>query len=486
MPHVFYYSPSSLIRPCHLRCCLLCFSPAQGGLPLVTVLSILAQVCSGLRHLHSLGILHRDLRTVNVLVTSKDPLRVALADFGLSHLLTSVAQRPVSEPGMWGVDLRVSTLGSSALVGEVSGVEALGPCLWTAPETWVATQSGGVVVTAACDVYMVGGLAYELLTGGTAPFHWLAVNPSLFTLRRASRDPVAVPGLRGMMASGLYGKSVLEVAAEDTEPITWCVRVDGSPGSAGRLEALKAVVTQCLAAEPGGRPKVAALLDTVGELLTAEVAEVGPGALDSEAQQVAETTALREQLAQAHAQHAAAVTAFESQLADVALQHAAQIAAMQAAAAAAAARLNAEIAALESQLADAETHHSAEIAALQQAAAGSATRHVAEVAALRDTVSSLEAALDAHSADHEAQLAGAASRHAADMASLETRTLVEVAALREQHSKALAESVQQAQARLTEATALHDADRVAWFAVEAQLRLLLVTLESVSACSGWV
>ena len=127
-------------------CCV--FSPAQGGLPLVTVLSILAQVCSGLRHLHSLGILHRDLRTVNVLVTSNDPLRVALADFGLSHLLTSVAQRPVSGPGMWGVDLRVSTLGSSALVGEVSGVEALGPCLWTAPETCVATQSGGVVVTA--------------------------------------------------------------------------------------------------------------------------------------------------------------------------------------------------------------------------------------------------------------------------------------------------------------------------------------------------
>ena len=455
---------------CFCLCFGLClyFSPAQGGLPLVTVLSILAQVCSGLRHLHSLGILHRDLRTVNVLVTSNDPLRVALADFGLSHLLTSVAQRPVSGPGMWGVDLRVSTLGSSALVGEVSGVEALGPCLWTAPETCVATQSGGVVVTAACDVYMVGGLAYELLTGGTVPFHWLVENPLLFTRRRASRDPVAVPGLRGMMASGLYGKSVLEVAAEDDEPIPWCVRVDGSPGSAGRLEALKAVVTQCLAAEPGGRPKVAALLDTVGDLLAAEVAEVGPGALDSEAQRVAETTALRDELAQARAQHAAAVAALESQLVDAAARNAA----LQEAAAGATARHAAEVAA--SQETFLRLH--AEITALQQAAAGSATRHASEVAALRANVSSLEASLTALSADHEAQLAGAASRHAADMASL-----------REQHSKALAESAQEAQSvrgALAEALRSRDGhvrDKDALNALVAQLREQLASMESVSA-----
>jgi hypothetical protein len=325
-----------------------CSLPAQGGLPLVTVLSILAQVCSGLRHLHSLGILHRDLRTVNVLVTSNDPLRVALADFGLSHLLTSVAQRPVSGPGLWGVDLRVSTLRSSALAGEVSGVEALGPCLWTAPETFVATQSGGVVVTRECDVYMVGGLAYELLTGGTAPFHWLVTDLQsglLLEKRRATAGLVPVPGTPFTMP-GLLGKSVLEVAALDGKSIPWCVRVDGSPGSGGRLEALKAVVTQCLAAEPGGRPKVAALLDTVGDLLAAEVAEVGPGALGSEA----ETTALREELAQARAQHAAVVTALESQLADVAARNAVEVAALQQAAAASASRHAAETALLQARV----------------------------------------------------------------------------------------------------------------------------------------
>jgi phage shock protein A len=253
---------------------------------------------------------------------------------------------------------------------------------------------------------------------------------------------------------GLLGKSVLEVAAADGIDVPWCVRVDGSPGSAGRLEALKAVVTQCLAAEPGGRPKVAALLDTVGDLLAAEVAEVGPGALDSEAQRVAETTALRDELAQARAQHASAVAALSSTVTGLESQLAAA---------------TARNAALEEATSAVSTRHAAEIAALQQAAAGSAARHASEVAALRATVSSLEASLTAHSADHEAQLAGAASRHVA-----------EVAALREQHSKALAESVQQAQSRLAEATALHDADRAAWAAVEAQLRLQLARLESVS------
>ncbi len=146
---------------------------------------------------------------------------------------------------------------------------------WSAPEVCAGSPQAGTVATTACDVYMVGGLAYELLTGGTAPFHWLIDNVVLLSRRRASRDPVAIPGARGMMAPGLYGKSVLEAAAEDGVDVPWCVRLGGSPGSAERLEALKAVVSQCLTADPGGRPKVAELLETVGELLEAEVAETG-------------------------------------------------------------------------------------------------------------------------------------------------------------------------------------------------------------------
>jgi hypothetical protein len=326
----------------------------------------------------------------------------------------------------------------------------------------------GTLATTASDVYMVGGLAYELLTAGITPFHWLVEHPLLFTRRRASRDPVAVPGLPGVMASGLYGKSVLEVAAVDGIGIPWCVRVDGSPGSPERLEALKAVVVQCFAEEPGRRPKVAALLETVTDLLTTEVAEVGPAALDSEAQRVAETTALREELAQAHALHTAAVAALAS-----------------------------TVAGLESQLVDSATRHATDIAAVQVAATASASRHAAEVAALHETITRLIA----ENADLQQAAASSTSRHAADMASLETRTSAEVAAHREQHTKALAESArarrdvevlaQEAQSvrgALAEALRSRDAhvrEKDALTASVAQLRQQLASMESVSAHYGW-
>ena len=58
---------------------------------LETVLSILVQVCAGLHHLHCLGIIHRDVRAANVLVTARDPLTVVIADFGVSHQLRGYA-----------------------------------------------------------------------------------------------------------------------------------------------------------------------------------------------------------------------------------------------------------------------------------------------------------------------------------------------------------------------------------------------------------
>lgn len=49
--------------------------------------NILTQCATGIAHLHSCGVIHRDIRCSNMLVASKDPLRVVVADFGLSHIL---------------------------------------------------------------------------------------------------------------------------------------------------------------------------------------------------------------------------------------------------------------------------------------------------------------------------------------------------------------------------------------------------------------
>ncbi len=106
---------------------------SSGTLTLGRTLEVLAQVLAALAAAHRKGLVHRDVKPENVLITA-DCRHVKVADFGLARAVTEV---------------------TSTTTGTILGTVA-----YLAPE--VITTGG---CDARTDVYAVGILAYEMLTG---------------------------------------------------------------------------------------------------------------------------------------------------------------------------------------------------------------------------------------------------------------------------------------------------------------------------------
>lgn len=103
-----------------------------GSLSVDEALSVAAQICSGLAHAHASGIIHRDVKPQNILITRTGQVKVA--DFGIARALGAA-----------------SNTGKSVVVGSAS---------YLSPE-----QVKDGVVSAASDLYSLGIVLYEMLTG---------------------------------------------------------------------------------------------------------------------------------------------------------------------------------------------------------------------------------------------------------------------------------------------------------------------------------
>jgi serine/threonine protein kinase len=158
-------------------------------IPADEVVDLALQACGALAHAHDAGLVHRDVKPQNLLLRTDGVLKIA--DFGIA---------------------RTADATSLTQVGTV-----LGTVQYLSPE-----QAAGEQVTAAADLYSLGAVLYELLTGQP---------PRRF-------------------------ESLAELGVRQGEPITPVREL-----APVVPETLEDVVMRCLAKNPAFRPESAAALE---------------------------------------------------------------------------------------------------------------------------------------------------------------------------------------------------------------------------------
>lgn len=109
----------------------------RGRLPLNEALPLMIQACAGIGYAHRAGLVHCDVKPHNMLVTHDQRLKVT--DFGIARALASI------EP------------------------EEQSPVVWGSPQYFAPEQAAGEAPSPASDVYSLGVVFYEMLTG-SLPF----------------------------------------------------------------------------------------------------------------------------------------------------------------------------------------------------------------------------------------------------------------------------------------------------------------------------
>ncbi len=176
----------------------------RGPLDVPTALAVLVPVLAGLAEAHRLGLVHRDVKPENVLISRTGEVKVG--DFGL---VVAAARAGASHAGM-----------------------ILGTVAYLSPEQ-VATGSAD----ARSDVYAVGVLAYELLTG-TVPF---TGDTAISVAFRHVHEDVPAPSTR------------VAVPAELDDLVVRATRRDPAARPADAAAFLAAL---CHVAEQAGIPRV--------------------------------------------------------------------------------------------------------------------------------------------------------------------------------------------------------------------------------------
>ncbi|MAU11014.1 MAG: hypothetical protein CL607_14425 [Anaerolineaceae bacterium] len=106
---------------------------ARGALPVDRVVDLAIQICSGIGYAHRSGLVHADVKPQNILVTSQDIVKVT--DFGIAQALSDTQPQQ-----------RASVV-------------------WGSPHYFAPEQARGEPPSPAADVYAIGIVIFEMLSG---------------------------------------------------------------------------------------------------------------------------------------------------------------------------------------------------------------------------------------------------------------------------------------------------------------------------------
>ena len=179
----------------------------QLGADLDTRIAMFRKVCSAIAHAHQRGLIHRDLKPENILVDpeSGDP---KVIDFGIARSTSAMLHD------------------SAMLTGEH---EIVGTPAYLSPEQ---TDGGNAPLDERSDIYALGSILYELLTG-TTTLSAMGSPEGHFELLRAIREtePPPANSINTEISSGLAGVISRAIAKKPEDRFSSVVEFEAAIGA---------------------------------------------------------------------------------------------------------------------------------------------------------------------------------------------------------------------------------------------------------------
>ncbi|MCA9804619.1 MAG: protein kinase [Cyanobacteria bacterium HKST-UBA02] len=172
----------------------------QGPLSLERALDLVLQICSAMSYSHRQGVIHRDLKSANIIVTSSGSGEelVKVVDFGIARSLEADLEESLEEGPEKRQNVRLTR--TNALLGSP---------LYMSPEA-----SRGGKADERSDIYSLGCIIFECLAG-EPPFHG---DTAMETLRMHSEEePPSLSQAEGLAFPQSIEKLVSRMLAKDPD-----------------------------------------------------------------------------------------------------------------------------------------------------------------------------------------------------------------------------------------------------------------------------